>query len=178
MGLSTVRSTDRESSLGVTTERDRDGGGRPEQARPRDALGRPLPYGATGVSPLPEPIPQEPAAAVALAQSLLDRGRPFQAHEVLEEMWHTCPPAQRDGWQGLAQLAVAITHDGRGNRHGTERLLQRATSRLVAGGAALPPPVDVAATLAWLSRASVCAAQGEPLPAGPVIVGQPPPQTT
>jgi hypothetical protein len=178
MGLPTVRSTGRESALAVTIERDRNPRGKPEQSRPRDALGRPLPYGATGVPPLPEPLPQEPAAAVALAQSLLDRGRPFQAHEVLEEMWHTCPPAQRDGWQGLAQLAVAITHDGRGNRHGTERLLQRATSRLVAGGAALPPPVDVAATLAWLSRASVCAAQGEPLPAGPVIVGQPPPQTT
>ncbi|MCH9719330.1 MAG: DUF309 domain-containing protein [Actinomycetia bacterium] len=178
MGLPTVRSTDRESALGVTTERDRDGSGRPEQSRPRDALGRPLPYGATGVPPLPEPLPRKPAAAVGLAQSLLDQGRPFQAHEVLEEMWHTCPPAQRDGWQGLAQLAVAITHDGRGNRHGTERLLQRATSRLVDGGVALPPPVDAAAILDWLSQARMCVAQGEPLPAGPVIVGQAPPQTT
>jgi len=178
MGLPTVRSTDRESSLAVTTERDRDGSGRPEQARPRDALGRPLPYGATGVPPLPEPLPREPAAAVALAQSLLDRGRPFQAHEVLEEMWHTCPTEQRDGWQGLAQLAVAITHDGRGNRHGTQRLLQRATSRLVAGGAALPPPVDSAAILDWLSQARACAVQGEPLPAGPVIVGPVPTKPT
>jgi 2-keto-4-pentenoate hydratase len=178
MGLPTVRSTGRESALAVTIERDRNPRGKPEQARPRDALGRPLPYGATGVPPLPEPLPNEPAAAVALAQSLLDRGRPFQAHEVLEEMWHTCPVEQRDGWQGLAQVAVAITHAGRGNQTGTERLLQRATSRLLAGGAALPPPVDSAAILAWLSQARACAASGEPLPAGPVLVGQPPTKTT
>lgn len=178
MGLPAVRSTGRESALAVTIERDRNPSGKPEQSRPRDSLGRPLPYGATGVPPLPEPLPSEPAAAVSLAQSLLDRGRPFQAHEVLEEMWHTCPPAQRDGWQGLAQLAVAITHAGRGNRHGTERLLQRATNRLLAGGAALPPPVDSAAILEWLSRASVCAAQGESLPAGPVLDGQTPTKTT
>ena len=42
----------------VTDERDRDQAGRPRQARPRDALGRPLPYGAAGVEPVPEePLP-------------------------------------------------------------------------------------------------------------------------
>lgn len=36
--------------------RDRDEEGRPRQARPRDKLGRPLPYGAEGV----EPVSEEP----------------------------------------------------------------------------------------------------------------------
>ena len=30
-------------------DRDRDAAGRPRQSRPRDALGRPLPYGSPGV---------------------------------------------------------------------------------------------------------------------------------
>ena len=33
-------------------------------------------------------------------------GRPFHAHEVLEASWKAAPPAERDLWQGLAQLAV------------------------------------------------------------------------
>lgn len=150
----------------MTTERDRDSSGRPEQSRPRDALGRPLPYGSTGVPPLSEPLPTEPRTAVALAQELLDAGLPFQAHEALEAMWHNCPAEQRDGWQGLAQVAVAITHDGRGNRHGTEQLLHRAATRLQAGGDALPEPVDVAAVLDWLADARRRASAGNRLPTG------------
>ena len=39
-------------------ERDRDTAGRARQARPRDRLGRPLPYGSAGVEPVPEePLP-------------------------------------------------------------------------------------------------------------------------
>ena len=34
-------------------DRDRDEAGRARQARPRDELGRPLPYGETGVEPQP-----------------------------------------------------------------------------------------------------------------------------
>ena len=51
--------------------RDRDEEGRPRQARPRDELGRPLPYGAEGVEPVSEdPLP--PAETVRFAIELLD----------------------------------------------------------------------------------------------------------
>ena len=82
--------------------RDRDAAGRPRQARPRDALGRPLPYGAEGV----EPVSEEPLPALeslALARSLVAEGRPFSAHEVLEARWKACPADERELWQGLVR---------------------------------------------------------------------------
>lgn len=109
--------------------RDRDPMGRPRQDRPRDALGRPLPYGATGVEPVAEePLP--PEQALAVARELLDQGRPFSAHEVLEARWKDCPVEERPLWQGLAQLCVALTHAARGNRTGAERLLERGGGRV------------------------------------------------
>jgi predicted metal-dependent hydrolase len=66
-----------------------------------------------------------PTAALALAQQLLDAGRPFHAHEVLEDAWKAAPDAERALWKGLAQLAVGITHARRGNAHGAAALLSR-----------------------------------------------------
>jgi uncharacterized protein len=59
-------------------------------------------------------------------------GRPFAAHEVLEARWKAGPPEERDFWQGLAQICVAITHAARGNQAGAERLSDRAALRLAA----------------------------------------------
>jgi uncharacterized protein len=113
--------------------RDRDEAGRPRNARPRDGLGRPLARGAAGDQgpgpggpALPPPgqvLP--PAAALALAQQLLDAGRPFHAHEVLEDAWKAAPDAERALWKGLAQLAVGVTHARRGNARGAAALLRR-----------------------------------------------------
>ena len=66
-----------------------------------------------------------PAAALALAQQLLDAGRPFHAHEVLEDVWKAAPDAERALWKGLAQLAVGVTHARRGNARGAAALLRR-----------------------------------------------------
>lgn len=109
--------------------RDRDDRGRPEQARPRDALGRPLPYGSAGVEPIDE-TPRSPEATLAYARELLDAGRPFAAHEALEVRWKSCPEGERALWQGLAQLCVALTHAARGNAVGAARLVDRAAGHL------------------------------------------------
>jgi hypothetical protein len=110
-------------------DRDRDAEGRARQARPRDNLGRPLPYGSEGVEPVSDqPLP--PDETIAFAHELLEQGRPFAAHEVYEARWKAGPMAERDLWQGLAQLCVGITHAERGNRTGARRLLGRARVRL------------------------------------------------
>ncbi|KJY35352.1 hypothetical protein VR46_31820, partial [Streptomyces sp. NRRL S-444] len=89
--------------------RDRDGEGRARSARPRDGLGRPLPYGAQGVERQPEGVVRTPAETLAEAQRLLDGGMPFHAHEVFEDAWKSGPPAEAPLWRALAQLAVGLT---------------------------------------------------------------------
>jgi hypothetical protein len=114
----------------VTADRDRDESGRARQARPRDELGRPLPYGAAGVEPVSEePLP--PDETLAFARRLLDEGRPFAAHEVFEVRWKSCPDEERELWQGLAQVCVGLTHGERGNHVGAQRLVERAAERLL-----------------------------------------------
>ena len=118
--------------------RDRDSAGRPRNARPRDALGRPLPRGTAGEPPPPDETALTPDAALDLAQQLIDSGRAFRAHEVLEASWKAAPARERDLWQGLAQVAVGLTHAQRGNARGAVELLRRGGQR-VAGYAADPP---------------------------------------
>ena len=113
----------------MTVDRDRDGAGRPRQKRPRDALGRPLPYGSAGVDPVSEePLP--PLQTLNLARSLVREGRTFAAHEILEARWKAGPGEERDLWQGLAQLCVGLTHAARGNSAGALRLRERGALRL------------------------------------------------
>jgi hypothetical protein len=115
----------------TAADRDRDIEGRARQARPRDALGRPLPYGAEGVEPVSEePLP--PEETLETARELVGEGRPFSAHEVLEARWKAGPVEERDLWQGLAQVCVAMTHAARGNQVGADRLFDRAAERLTA----------------------------------------------
>lgn len=118
--------------------RDRDEAGRARQARPRDALGRPLPYGEVGVEPVSEePLP--PEETLAAARALVEEGRPFSAHEVLEARWKAGPEQERDLWQGLAQLCVGLTHALRGNPVGARRLLDRGIGRLEQYGVTAGP---------------------------------------
>ena len=110
--------------------RDRRDDGRPEQARPRDRTGRPLPYGTTGVA-LSEPAdPATVADAVVLGIARWDEQRYFEAHELLEHAWKAASGVDRELWKGTIQVAVAGVHLQRGNRLGAHRLLGRALERL------------------------------------------------
>jgi uncharacterized protein len=126
-----------------TSSRDRDATGRARNARPRDELGRPLPRQARGVPGASEEA-LAPAEALSTAQQLLHEGRPFHAHEVLEAAWKAAPAAERDLWQGLAQVAVGLTHALRGNPRGAVALLHRGAARLSGYPAHGPHDVDVA----------------------------------
>jgi hypothetical protein len=122
-------------------ERDRDESGRPRSRRPRDSLGRPLPPGNEGITRIPDDLELLPAETLAYAQDLLDRGLAFNAHEVLEAAWKNGPDEERTLWQGLAQLAVGITHIQRGNVKGAITLLRRASGRLSRDD--VPAPYDI-----------------------------------
>jgi hypothetical protein len=124
--------------------RDRDPAGRPRNSRPRDALGRPLPRGETGAERVPEDLSLPPPDALALAQRLLDSGRPFGAHEVLEASWKQAPEPERELWRGLAQVAVGLTHVQRGNARGAVALLRRGAERVGGYSGAPPHGIDAA----------------------------------
>lgn len=133
--------------------RDRDDLGRPRSARPRDALGRPLPR-APGLPPPPDPPALEPREALREAQRLLDTGTAFAAHEVLEARWKATPGPDRELWRGLAQLAVGLTHRDRGNRRGAAALLERAAATLAGHAGTTPYGVDVDGLRGWATRAA------------------------
>jgi uncharacterized protein len=134
-------------------DRDRDATGRARNSRPRDATGRPLPRGEHGVPRVPEDADLTPSQALAQAQQFLDDDLPFQAHEVFEAMWKQ----RRDGgfddagmWQGLAQIAVGLTHVQRGNTTGAASLLRRGAATLDAAAAA--PEVATVELARWAER--------------------------
>jgi uncharacterized protein len=97
---------------------------------------------------VPDDYGAPPAEALAEAQRLLDADRPFHAHEVLEAVWKSSPEAERDLWQGLAQLAVGFTHVRRGNAQGARALLRRAADRIAPYGEEPGYGIDVAGLVA------------------------------
>ncbi|MEW1725025.1 DUF309 domain-containing protein [Streptomyces sp. NPDC093109] len=135
--------------------RDRDSAGRARSARPRDGLGRPLPYGAAGVERQPEGVVRTPGETLREAQRLLNAGKPFHAHEVFEDAWKSGPEEERALWRGMAQLAVGLTHAARGNTAGGARLLRRgagvvgAYAEEPAQAPGAPYGIDVAGLAAW-----------------------------
>jgi hypothetical protein len=102
-----------------------------------------------GVPTTPDDLILPPDEALREAQRLLDGGRPFHAHEVLEAAWKAAGEPEREFWRGMAQLAVGLTHARRGNTAGAARLLRRAADRIEAYAAAPPHGVPVAALTAW-----------------------------
>lgn len=118
-------------------DRARDADGRPLNRRPRDITGAPLPPGTP--TPWRERLAVQdraaalpPDEALVEAERLILGGAPFYAHEVLEGPWHLAEEPERAFWQGLAQLAVGLTHVQRGNVTGTVVILRRAADNLSA----------------------------------------------
>ncbi|WP_344420228.1 DUF309 domain-containing protein [Amycolatopsis minnesotensis] len=130
-------------------DRDRDESGKARNARPRDGLGRPLPYGAEGVERQPEGIVRSPEETVTEAQRLLEDGKPFHAHEVFEDAWKSGPDSERELWRGLAQLAVGLTHAARGNSSGAGSLLRRGASNIAPFEPEHPHGLDISGLVTW-----------------------------
>lgn len=78
----------------------------------------------------PEDVVLPPRETLRQAQRLLDDGYPFHAHEILEAAWKSASGDERDLWQGLAQVAVGLTHIQRDNPTGAVSLLRRGGERI------------------------------------------------
>jgi len=117
--------------------RDRDESGRPFNARPRDGLGRPLSHGGEGVERVPEGLALPPRESLTEAQRLM------------EGTWKAAPPSERDLWQGLAQLAVGLTHAMRGNSTGAVSVMTRGRNKISAYADAPPYGIDILGLVAW-----------------------------
>jgi hypothetical protein len=116
-------------------ERDRNAEGRPENARPRDRFGAPLPRDALDEmahAEEPDDVVASTAEALERAISLWDEERFFEAHEFLEFIWKHADvdPADREFWKGVTQVAVGCCHTQRGNTAGSVTLLERAAGYL------------------------------------------------
>lgn len=61
---------------------------------------------------------------------LFERGDYFESHEVWESLWNQTAGVDRDFYQGLIQVAVALCHYCNGNMRGGGELYRRATGRL------------------------------------------------
>src|SRR3954463_684191 len=119
---------------------------RQKPERPRDELGRPLPWDAETRLRLPNfdamSIEENDRAA---RQFLVDRNF-FGAHEAWETAWKQSKGAgDEELFKGLSQLGAGYVHLLRGNAHGATTLLRRGaapaardspgTLRLATGGA-------------------------------------------
>lgn len=61
---------------------------------------------------------------------LFNAGEYFAAHEALEAVWKARATPDRDFYQGLIQVAVALEHARRGNLPGARGVLESARRRL------------------------------------------------
>ncbi len=94
-----------------------------------------------------------PPAALAAYLDRLTAGAFWDAHEALEEHWQS---DRDDLWKALIQLAAALLHVERGNRHGAVKLT--ATARRYLAPIAAPrrgvDPAPIRAVAALLATAA------------------------
>jgi predicted metal-dependent hydrolase len=101
-------------------------------------------------------------SAIAEALRLVRTGGAFPAHELLEDLWRAAAPAERDLYQGLVHVAVAVYQDGRGNAVGRTRQLEKAGRRL-APYAPVYEGLAIEQLVGW-ARDSLAAGRCLPLP--------------
>jgi hypothetical protein len=104
---------------------------RQKPERPRDRLGRPLPWGEPSQLSLPDfdALPVEENHA--LARRFVAEGQYFGAHEAWETSWkQSRGTGDEEFYKGLSQMGAGYVHLLRGNTHGTVTLLGRAIRRI------------------------------------------------
>jgi hypothetical protein len=110
---------------GVPSERHQ----KPE--RPRDELGRPLPWEAENLLHLPDFDGLSVDENDRLGRDLLRDRNYFGAHEAWETAWKQAGGSgEEELFKGLSQMGAGYVHLLRGNAHGAITLLRRAARRV------------------------------------------------
>ncbi|HYH28485.1 MAG TPA: DUF309 domain-containing protein [Actinomycetota bacterium] len=118
------------------TDEEAAGGSKPQKKeRPRDELGRPLPWGEANRLEMDDFDSLTAEENHRLAIAYFNAGRYFPAHEAWETAWkQNKGTSDEEFFKGLSQLGAGYTHYSRGNPHGTHTLIRRGTSRIKAYG--------------------------------------------
>ena len=104
---------------------------RQKPERPRDVLGRPLPWEAENLLHLPDFDALSVEENHELARRLLEDRNVFGAHEAWETAWkQSRGTGDEELFKGLSQMGAGYVHLLRGNVHGTMTLLRRAAGRI------------------------------------------------
>jgi hypothetical protein len=110
---------------GVPTE------GRNKPERPRDRLGRPMPWDAEGELELEDFDSLSLEQNHRLGREHAEAGRWFPAHEAWETAWKQARDTpDAEFFKGLSQMGAGYVHFLRGNAHGAATLLRRAARRI------------------------------------------------
>ena len=110
--------------------------GRPTETRnkperPRDRLGRPLPWDAEGELELEDFDALSLEENHELGRRHARAGRWFPAHEAWETAWKQARDTdEAELFKGLSQMGAGYVHLLRGNAHGASTLLLRASRRI------------------------------------------------
>lgn len=99
--------------------------------RPRDRLGRPLPWGAQSEIVLEDFDSLSLDENHELGRGHARAGRWFAAHEAWETAWKQARDTdEAELFKGLSQMGAGYVHLFRGNAHGAATLLRRAAMRI------------------------------------------------
>ena len=99
--------------------------------RPRDLLGRPLPWGAEGMLALEDFDALSLDENHELGSAHARAGEWFAAHEAWETAWKQSRDTdEAELFKGLSQMGAGYVHLFRGNAHGATTLLRRAARRI------------------------------------------------
>ncbi len=115
--------------------RRRDPNAPPKPKRPRDELGRPLPWKADNRLRLEDYDSLSVEENHSLAVRHFNAERFFPAHEAWETCWKQVKETpEAEFFKGLSQLGAGYTHLLRGNLHGAHTLLRRGAGRILRYG--------------------------------------------
>jgi hypothetical protein len=104
---------------------------RQKPERPRDRLGRPLPWDRDTELHLPDFDALDLEANDRLARGFVTSGEWFGAHEAWETAWKQARgTGDEELYKGLSQMGAGYIHLLRGNAHGATTLLRRASGRI------------------------------------------------